>query len=118
RQGKLFAFNLFSFNDFKPFLADIERQAQTAEQGDAQTRNAFQREIIKLRNGLLLYLRLKNSLQPEGSPDFRKEIDVFAQVVPSGMQAIQDRDAGKPFDNVAFEGILQFTQRYQNLAQA
>jgi ABC-type transport system involved in cytochrome c biogenesis permease subunit len=118
RQGKLFAFNLFSFNDFKPFLNEIEKQAQAAEQTDAQTRNAFQREIIKLRNALLLYLRLKNSLQPEGSPDFKEEVDAFEQAVPAGMQAIQDRDAGKPFDEAAFERILQFTQRYQNLAQA
>ncbi|MBV9998072.1 MAG: cytochrome c biogenesis protein CcsA [Verrucomicrobia bacterium] len=118
RQDKLFAFNLFSFNEFKPFLSEIEKQAQAAEQTDAQTRNAFQREIIKLRNALLLYLRLKNSLQPEGSPDFKEEIDAFAQAVPTGMQAIQDRDAGKPFDQAAFERILQFTQRYQNLAQA
>lgn len=118
RQGKLFAFNLFSFNDFKPFLNEIEKQAQSAEQTDAQTRNAFQREIIKLRNALLLYLRLKNSIQPEGSPDFKAEVDAFEETVPAGMQAIRDRDAGKPFDEAAFERILQFTQRYQNLAQA
>ncbi|MBV8900156.1 MAG: hypothetical protein JOY92_08615, partial [Verrucomicrobia bacterium] len=98
RQGKLFGFNLFSFDDFKPFLNEIEKQAQAAEQTDAQNRNAFQREIIKLRNGLLLYLRLKNSLQPEGSPNFKAEVDAFEQVVPAGLQAIRDRDAGKPFD--------------------
>ena len=116
RQGE--AFNLFSFNDFKPFLAEIEKQAQAAEQTDAQTRNAYQREIVKLRNALLLYLRLKNSLQPEGSPDFQQEVDLFEKVVPAGMQAIHEREAGKPFDTNAFESILQFTQRYQNLAQA
>jgi ABC-type transport system involved in cytochrome c biogenesis permease subunit len=109
---------LFSFDDFRPFLPEIEKQATAAEQADAQTRNAFQRETVKLRNALLLYLRLKNSVQVEGSPDFAREVAGFEQVIGSGLQAIQDRDAGKPFDQTAFENILQFTQRYQNLAQA
>ncbi|HEY0789656.1 MAG TPA: cytochrome c biogenesis protein CcsA [Chthoniobacterales bacterium] len=109
---------LFSFDDFRPFLPEIEKQAGAAEQVDAQNRNAYQRETVKLRNALLLYLRLKNSVQVEGSPDFAREVAGFEQVIGPGLQAIQDRDAGKPFDQAAFENILQFTQRYQNLTQA
>ena len=72
---------LYSFNDLKASLAQIENQSALAVQVDSETRNPFQRDILKLRNALLLYLRLKNSIQVEGSPDFAEEVDLFASVI-------------------------------------
>ena len=109
---------LYSFNELKPSLVQIENQSTLATQVDNETRNPFQRDILKLRNALLLYLRLKNSVQVEGSPDFAKEVDVFAQIIGPGLESVKARDQGKSFDQSAFQHILEFTQRYQNLAQA
>jgi ABC-type transport system involved in cytochrome c biogenesis permease subunit len=109
---------LYSFNELKPSLAQIENQSTLANQVESETRNPFQRDILKLRNALLLYLRLKNSVQVEGSPDFAKEVDVFAQIIGPGLESVKARDQGKSFDQSAFQNILEFTQRYQNLAQA
>lgn len=67
---------------------------------------------------LLLYLRLKNTVQVDGSPDFAKEVNLFAGVIGPGLQSVTARNEGKPFDQNAFQSILAFTQRYQNLAQA
>ena len=108
----------YSFNDLKPYFEEIEKQAASAGQVDPETRNPFQRGILKLRDSLRLYLQLKNTLEAEDSPDFGKEIEAFEMVIGPGMQAVRDRDAGKPFDNQDFERILLFTQRYQNLSQA
>ena len=108
----------YSFNDLKPYFQEIEKQASLAGQTDPETRNPFQRGILKLRDSLRLYLQLKNTLQAEDSPDFGKEIEAFQMVIKPGMQAVRDRDAGKPFDNENFERIVLFTQRYQNLSQA
>jgi hypothetical protein len=60
----------YSYKDCKPFLGEIGKQAGLAAQTEAQTRNAFQRGIIKLRDALRIYLLLKNSIQAEDSPDF------------------------------------------------
>jgi len=108
----------YSFNDIKPYFQEIEKQAALASQADSETRNPFQQGILKLRDSLRLYLQLKNTLQAEDSPDFGKEIEAFQMVIKPGMQAVRDRDAGKPFDNEDFERIVLFTQRYQNLSQA
>jgi ABC-type transport system involved in cytochrome c biogenesis permease subunit len=108
----------YSFEDLKPYFGEIERQAALAGQADSETRNPFQRGILKLRDSLRLYLQLKNTLQAEDSPDFGKEVEAFGMVIKPGMQAVRDRDAGKPFDNQDFERILLFTKRYQNLSQA
>jgi ABC-type transport system involved in cytochrome c biogenesis permease subunit len=109
---------LYSFDELKRSLTQIENQSTLAAQVDNETRNPFQRDILKLRNALLLYLRLKNSVQVEGSPDFAKEVDVFAKIIGPGLDSVKARDEGKAFDQNAFQNILEFTQRYQNLAQA
>ena len=74
----------YSFNDLKPFFSEIEKQAGLAEQTEAETRNPFQRGIIKLRDSLRLYLQLKNTLQAEDSSDFGKEILAFCAGHPTG----------------------------------
>jgi ABC-type transport system involved in cytochrome c biogenesis permease subunit len=109
---------LYSFNDLRPSLTQIENQSRLAAQVDSETRNPFQRDILKLREALLLYVRLKNSVQAEGSSDFAKEVNLFAGVIGPGLQSIRARNEGKPFDQNAFQNILAFTQRYKNLAQA
>ncbi|MBV8141851.1 MAG: cytochrome c biogenesis protein CcsA [Verrucomicrobia bacterium] len=108
----------YSFNDLKPFFSEIEKQSGLAEETDAQTRNPFQRGIIKLRDGLQLYLQLKNTIQAEDSSDFGKEIEAFALSIKPGLNAIHDRDAGKPFNQEDFDRILLFTARYKSLLQA
>ena len=108
---------LYSFNDLKGSLTKIEDQSALAAQVESQTRNPFQREIVKLRDALLIYLRLKSSIQVEGSPDFAKEVDTFASFVSPGLQSMRARAEGRPFDQNAFQGIIRFTQRYQSVAQ-
>ncbi len=108
----------FSFNDLKPLFPKIEEQAGLAAQSDPETRSAFQRDILKLKTALLFYLRLKNTVQVEDSPDFGQEVAVFGSLIRPGLQAIRDRDAGRPYSAADFEHMLLFTKRYQNVLQA
>ena len=107
----------YSFNDFKPFFGEIEKQTRLAAQTESETQSAFQRAIVRLRDALLLYVQLKNTVQPEDSPDFGREVQTFAMAIQPGMQAIRDRDADKPFKNQDLERILFFTQRYRDLSE-
>ena len=108
----------YSFNDLQPFFAQIEEQAGQAAQTDADARNAFQRGIVRLRDILRLYVQLKNTVEPQDSPDFGKEVQVFQETIQPGLDAVRNRDAGKQYDDQAFQRILLFTHRYQSLAQA
>ena len=63
---------------------------------------------MKLHSGLILYRRLKNSLRPETSEDFARELEAFRQAVPPGVAAVKAQAAGKEYDKVAFERILEF----------
>jgi ABC-type transport system involved in cytochrome c biogenesis permease subunit len=109
--------NNYSFNDFKPFFGAIEKQAGLAAETEPETRNPFQRAIIKLRDVLGLYIQLLNTVQPDDSPDFGKELQAFGLAIQPGMQAIRTREANRPFNNQDLERILLFVERYKNLGQ-
>jgi ABC-type transport system involved in cytochrome c biogenesis permease subunit len=107
----------YSFNDFKPFFGEIEKQAGLATQAGSETQSAFQRAIVRFRDALLLYVQLKNTVQPEDSPDFGREVQTFQTAIQPGMQAVRDRDANKPFNSEDLERIVFFTQRYRDLRE-
>ena len=65
----------FSFREFVPHLQELEQQAALAQKVDPQLRSAFQRDIVKLFERLTLYHRLKNSLEVEGTVNFKSQID-------------------------------------------
>lgn len=109
--------NKYSLSDLEPFVGEIEKQAGLAAQTEVESRDAFQRAIIRLRDALGLYIQLRNTVQPDDSPDFGKEIQAFASVIQPGMQAVQDKGANRPFNSQDLERILLFTQRYHNLGQ-
>jgi ABC-type transport system involved in cytochrome c biogenesis permease subunit len=107
----------YSFNDFKPFFAEIEKQAALAAQTESATRNAFQRGIVKLHDALGLYVQLLNTVEADDSPDFGKELQAFALAVRPGMQAIREREASGPFNKQDLERVLFFARRYHNLGE-
>ena len=107
----------YSFNDFKPFLVEIEKQASLAARTEPATRSAFQRGIIKLRNALGLYVQLLNTVQADDSPDFGKELQAFDLALAPGMLAIREKEANKPFNKQDLERILFFARRYHDLGQ-
>jgi hypothetical protein len=111
-------FVAYSFNDLKPYFSEIDKQAGMAEQTEPETRNPFQRGIIRLRDSLRLFLQLKNTIQAEDSPDFGREIEAFAGAIQPGLSAVRARGANKPFDEQDFERILLLTERYKSLTQA
>src|SRR6516225_1516986 len=107
----------YSFNDFKPFLVEIEKQASLAARTEPEARNRFQREIMKLRDSLGFYIQLLNTVQADDSPDFGKELQAFDLALAPGMLAIREKEANKPFNKQDLERILFFARRYQDLGQ-
>ena len=56
--------NYYAFNDLGPKASVIENQAQQSASVKASDRAPWQEEVIALRDKLVLYERLKNSMQP------------------------------------------------------
>jgi ABC-type transport system involved in cytochrome c biogenesis permease subunit len=106
----------FSFAQLTPFLKQIDEQGEQADKLQAVERSAYQSAILNLRNALVLYQRLKNSVQPEGAEDFAAELQAFEQVVPNAARAARARESGENFDQRQLDQIAEVIQGYERLA--
>jgi ABC-type transport system involved in cytochrome c biogenesis permease subunit len=107
----------FSFADFAPFLKQIDEQAAQSDKLEAVQRSAYQSAILNLRNGLSLYQRLKNSVQPEGAQDFAAELQRFESTVPGAAKAARERAMGGNFDKGKLDDVASMIQRYERLSE-
>ncbi|MGI9088926.1 MAG: cytochrome c biogenesis protein, partial [Chthoniobacterales bacterium] len=69
----------FSFRELFGHLQEIEQQAALAQKTEAQVRSSFQRDIIKLFERVTLYHRLENSLEVNGTENFKGQLDELRQ---------------------------------------
>ncbi len=70
----------FSFVELSPFLKQINDQGELSDKLQSVERSAFQNAILNLRNALVLYQRLKNSLQPEDAKNFAANWDYWKRI--------------------------------------
>lgn len=108
----------YSWNDLKPQFDELQKQAQRASGIDAQARSAFERSVVKLVNSLMIYQRLKFSLQPEGAEDFAADLAAFQKNIAPGVEAVRNREAGKPFDEKAFDAFMHQLEQMDTLARS
>jgi ABC-type transport system involved in cytochrome c biogenesis permease subunit len=107
----------FSFAEFTPFLKQIDEQGAQSDKLEAVQRSAFQSAILNLRNGLALYQRLKNSIQPEGTQNFAAELQSFESSVPGAAKAARKREKGENFDKAKLDDTAELIQRYEKLSE-
>jgi ABC-type transport system involved in cytochrome c biogenesis permease subunit len=107
----------FSFAEFSPFLRQIDEQGDQADKLEAVQRSAYQNSILNLRNALVLYQRLKNSIQPEAEQNFVEELKRFASSVPGAAKAAREREAGEKFDKTKLTDVAESIQRYEKLSE-
>jgi ABC-type transport system involved in cytochrome c biogenesis permease subunit len=107
----------FSFKQLEPKLDELDRQAQLAEPVEEQLRTPFQKQVIRLRDTILLYQRLKHSAQAPDSPDFLGEVTQFQKALPAGVEAVRARQKGEPHNADAFKAMIAMAERYDYMAK-
>ncbi len=107
----------FSFVELSPFLKQIDDQGEQSDKLQSVERSAFQNAILNLRNALVLYQRLKNSVQPEDAQNFSAELATLESNLPAAGQAARKREAGENFDKAKLDNVAELIQRYQKMAE-
>lgn len=107
----------FSFNQLRPKLEELDKQAQLAQPIEEQARTPFQKAVIQLRDRILLYQRLKHSVQLPDSPDFLSELIQFQKNIPAGVAAFRAQQRGEEFDKEVFTQMLNAAQRFDGMGQ-
>ena len=106
----------YSFNQLRPQLDEMEKQASRIEPLDASKRTVFESQLMKLYETMNLYQRLEVSLKPPASDDFAAELDAYQKSIAPGIAAVNARDAGQKFDQDAFNNLLGFMGGYNTVA--
>ena len=106
----------FSYAELNSFMEKIDEQGQKVEVIESAKRTSFQTAIFNLRNSLLIYERLKNSLRPESAQDFNAEIETYLAAIPSGLAEMAKQKKGEKIDRKELEEFARFTGRYQEMA--
>ena len=114
--------HFYRFNDIKDHLDDLRAEYERASKLDNSQHTQFDRAVLQLNNAFGLYFRLKNTLQPEDSTDFAKEIDAFLAAVSQARAEAAERQAkGEQLDDAATAKLLAPVQkiagRYQAMAR-
>ena len=107
----------FSFNELSPHLQKIEEHARGVNE-TPELRTPFERAVLKLHFSLGLFLRLKNSIQPQDTTDFASELQAYVASVEPGVSAVRKRAAGEEFDQAAFDGLMRNMERYDLVSRA
>ncbi|MCX6967951.1 MAG: cytochrome c biogenesis protein CcsA [Verrucomicrobia bacterium] len=106
----------FSYAELEPFFGKIDTEGQQAAGIDSAQRSPYQTAIYNLRNGLIVYQRLKHSLWPEGTQEFASEVKAYEKLLPIGREAMKKGGQEPASGDLAL--FKKFTEGYQMLAEA
>ena len=105
----------FSLNQLKPAVPEVDKQRHRIEGIEAQQRTPFEKQMLKLYTSMALYSRLKNSLRPESSDDYTRELAEYQKAVAPGIAAFKAQSAGKEHDRQALALLSGFMEQYTGL---
>ncbi len=107
----------FSYNQLRPKLPELDRQARLAEPVESQLRTAFQKQAIAVRDRIVLYLQLKTSVQIPDVPDFLGELELFEQALPAGIRAVLAKQKGETHNEDALKAMMAMAERASYMEQ-
>ncbi len=71
---------------------------------------------MHLYESLVLYSRVKNSLEPEGARDFQRELAAYQDSIAPGKLALEQSEKGKDANQEDMRRIAGFFKQYSTLA--
>jgi cytochrome c-type biogenesis protein CcsB len=108
----------YSWNEIQPSLDTMDRESkrigerEERKESDSSQRTPYERAVMKMHERLVLYMRLKNTLQPQDAVDWAKELGEFEGSVPAGVAAVRAQQAGQKYDEAAFAKFVGFVERF------
>lgn len=107
----------YSFDQLRPSLDEIQKQADRIDSIDASKRTVFETQLMKLYSAMVLYQRLQLSLKPADTDDFAAELVSYQSSFGPGMGAVQARSAGHAFNQAAFDNFMGYLGKYETVAR-
>ena len=105
----------FSAQQLAGRLSELERQSKLASDIESAIRTPFQRGVVQLRDSVILYQRLQNSLNDTTSPDFFERLARFEKALPAGLAATAPRGGTNPSASEDAKLLLEMSTVFSSL---
>jgi len=102
----------FSYEQLRPQLPELERQARLVDSVEEPLRTPFQKQVISVQQRVITYMQLKASVQVPDSPDFLAELVQFDKALPAGIAAVRAKQANQPHNADAVSVMRQMADRF------
>ncbi len=110
----------YSFDDLRPHFETINQQFREIDP-EPKKRDAYQRQIAELNNGLSLYHRVMHSLHPIGDAQrldqLADEYRSYLSLLQPAMAELRKQQAGEEYDAQLAKTFLGFGEDYLRLSQ-
>ncbi len=107
----------YSWKEVEPALDVMDKESKRVGKIDASHRNAFEQAVMKMHERLVLYMRLKNTIQPQDAKDWAKELSDYENLLVPGIAAVKAQQAGQKYDEAVFDKFLSYAQRFDVMAR-
>ena len=103
----------YTFSELTPALPEISRQAEPILKREEEKiatpeeRTVLEKQLLKLYNSVVLYRRLKNTIQPESADDFAGELNKFQKAIGPVAVAVRAQSDGKGADEDAMHRLIE-----------
>ena len=102
----------YSWNQIQPALTAFDQESSRIIKIEAQHRNSYERSAMKMHERLLLYAKLRNTLQPEDAQHWEQDVIEYQKLLPAGIAAAQAQQAGQAFDETVLRRFASFVQTF------
>ncbi|MBX3739149.1 MAG: cytochrome c biogenesis protein CcsA [Candidatus Didemnitutus sp.] len=107
----------FSYEQLRPQLPELERQARMVDSVEEPLRTPFQKQVISVQQRVFTYMQLKLSVEAPDSPDFLSELVAFDKALPAGIEAVRAKQANQPHSEDAMKAMATMVNRFSYIEQ-
>ena len=101
----------FAWAQIREKLEVLQNEARRAQSTSESARDAFDRAVLHLWNGVGIYMQLQNAVQPQNAIQWDRELEALVAQAPAGRDAAKAQQAGQPHDEEALARLIVQLQR-------
>ena len=110
----------YSFNDLQPYFNELHKLYQEVNP-EPQKRSPYEKQIVDLNEGLMLYHRVMHSLHPIGDAkrlnSLVDEYQTYASLIGPGMAELRKQQVGEAYDSTILNSFIFFGDEYLKLSK-
>jgi ABC-type transport system involved in cytochrome c biogenesis permease subunit len=107
----------YSWNQVVPSFDVLSKENERVQKVASIDRSAYERAVSKVFDRLKLYQQLKNALELQNSPDWRRELADYEALLPAGIVAFKAQQAGQNYDPVILNALLGDLEQFENMSK-